>query len=199
MLNPNVGYKPIDPKVKHRVAEVVVLGLSRSLHVRACARRANDVRISYVRATTPSPLYRNAIGDECLYIEGGRGTLNTVFGSIPVSAGDLVVVPAPPSTVGCPSTWLTRVLFASSASRPTAISRRRRVTFRGTGSYSSTPLTRSAIFMDRLTRSSRMAARSRSTQSTAGRARNLSREASSPSPATRSMWLAGRAACTRSG
>src|SRR3989337_2687273 len=34
----------------------------------------NDVRISYVvTGTEPSPLYRNAIGDECVYVEAGSG------------------------------------------------------------------------------------------------------------------------------
>src|SRR3954454_19481730 len=33
-----------------------------------------DVRISYVVATETSPLYRNAIGDECVYVESGAGT-----------------------------------------------------------------------------------------------------------------------------
>ena len=32
-----------------------------------------DVRISYVVAGETSPLYRNAIGDECVYVEAGRG------------------------------------------------------------------------------------------------------------------------------
>src|SRR5690349_24540809 len=32
-----------------------------------------DVRISYVVATETSPLYRNAIGDECVYVEAGSG------------------------------------------------------------------------------------------------------------------------------
>ncbi|MDX6236357.1 MAG: homogentisate 1,2-dioxygenase, partial [Kribbellaceae bacterium] len=32
-----------------------------------------DVRIFYVVGAGPSPLYRNAIGDECVYIESGRG------------------------------------------------------------------------------------------------------------------------------
>src|SRR4051794_28703683 len=31
----------------------------------------DDVRISYVVAGAPSPLYRDAIGDECLYVESG--------------------------------------------------------------------------------------------------------------------------------
>ncbi len=52
-----------------------------------------DCRISYVAATAPSPLYRNAVGDECLYVESGAGRLDTVFGAIEVGRGDYVVVP----------------------------------------------------------------------------------------------------------
>jgi homogentisate 1,2-dioxygenase len=34
----------------------------------------NDVRIGYVIADRPSPLYRDAVGDECLYVEDGTAT-----------------------------------------------------------------------------------------------------------------------------
>ena len=54
----------------------------------------NDVRITYVlTGTDASPLYRNAIGDECVYVESGSGTVETVFGAIPYRTGDYVVVP----------------------------------------------------------------------------------------------------------
>ena len=54
----------------------------------------NDVRITYVvTGTDPSPLYRNAIGDECVYVESGTGTVETVFGVVPYRAGDYVLVP----------------------------------------------------------------------------------------------------------
>ncbi|CAM3533388.1 homogentisate 1,2-dioxygenase [Nocardioides zeicaulis] len=54
----------------------------------------NDVRIAYVvTGTDPSPLYRNAIGDECVFVEAGSGTVETVFGVVPYRAGDYVVVP----------------------------------------------------------------------------------------------------------
>ena len=54
----------------------------------------NDVRINYVvTGTDPSPLYRNAIGDECVYVESGSGTVETVFGAIDYREGDYVVVP----------------------------------------------------------------------------------------------------------
>ncbi len=53
-----------------------------------------DVRIGYVvTGTDASPLYRNAIGDECVYVESGAGTVETVFGVVPYRAGDYVVVP----------------------------------------------------------------------------------------------------------
>ncbi len=54
----------------------------------------NDVRISYVvTGTTASPLYRNATGDECVYVESGTGTVETVFGVLTYRPGDYVVVP----------------------------------------------------------------------------------------------------------
>jgi homogentisate 1,2-dioxygenase len=54
----------------------------------------NDVRLAYVvTGTDPSPLYRNAIGDECVFVESGSGTVETVFGVVPYRAGDYVVVP----------------------------------------------------------------------------------------------------------
>jgi homogentisate 1,2-dioxygenase len=52
-----------------------------------------DVRISYVVAGETSPLYRNAVGDECVYLESGRGVVETVFGVLPVTAGDYLVLP----------------------------------------------------------------------------------------------------------
>jgi homogentisate 1,2-dioxygenase len=60
-----------------------------------------DVRLSYVVATEPSPLYRNAIGDECVYVESGTGTVETVFGVLPYRQGDYVVIPR--ATTHC---WL---------------------------------------------------------------------------------------------
>jgi len=54
----------------------------------------NDVRINYVvTGTDPSPLYRNAIGDECVYVESGAGTVETVFGVLTYRSGDYVLIP----------------------------------------------------------------------------------------------------------
>ena len=52
-----------------------------------------DVRISYVVAGATSPYYRNAVGDECVYVQEGSGVVETVFGELPYRTGDYVVVP----------------------------------------------------------------------------------------------------------
>ncbi|MCX5209695.1 homogentisate 1,2-dioxygenase [Kitasatospora sp. NBC_00240] len=52
-----------------------------------------DVRISYVVAGAPSELYRNGLGDECVYVESGAATVETVFGSLEVGQGDYVIIP----------------------------------------------------------------------------------------------------------
>ena len=53
----------------------------------------DDVRISYAVADRPSPLYRNAVGDECVYVESGGATVETVFGALTARQGDYVLLP----------------------------------------------------------------------------------------------------------
>ncbi|MFE7762274.1 homogentisate 1,2-dioxygenase [Streptomyces sp. NPDC057438] len=53
----------------------------------------DDVVMTYSVADEPSPLYRNAIGDELVYIEAGSGRLESVFGTLEVGKGDYVIVP----------------------------------------------------------------------------------------------------------
>ena len=52
-----------------------------------------DVRISYAVSSLPSPYYRNATGDECVYVERGAATVETVFGALDVGEGDYVILP----------------------------------------------------------------------------------------------------------
>ena len=52
-----------------------------------------DVRLSYAVVGETSPLYRNATGDECVFVEAGTATVETVFGDLEVGPGDYVVVP----------------------------------------------------------------------------------------------------------
>ena len=52
-----------------------------------------DVRLSYVVASKTSPLYRNSIGDEMVYVESGSATVETVFGTLQAQQGDYVLIP----------------------------------------------------------------------------------------------------------
>ncbi|CAM03215.1 homogentisate 1,2-dioxygenase [Saccharopolyspora erythraea NRRL 2338] len=52
-----------------------------------------DVRISYAAAGEASPLYRNAVGDECVYVESGEAVVETVFGALTAKQGDYVLLP----------------------------------------------------------------------------------------------------------
>ena len=52
-----------------------------------------DVRISYAVSAQTSPYYRNATGDECVYVERGTAVVETVFGALTVGPGDYVVIP----------------------------------------------------------------------------------------------------------
>jgi homogentisate 1,2-dioxygenase len=79
-----------------------------------------DVRISYVVATSPSPLYRNATGDECVYVEAGSGTVETVFGVLPYRQGDYVVVPRATTHRWLPAeeSWLYAIEASSHITPP---------------------------------------------------------------------------------
>ena len=52
-----------------------------------------DVRISYAVSSQTSPLYRNATGDECVFVERGSATVETAFGALDVGQGDYVILP----------------------------------------------------------------------------------------------------------
>ena len=52
-----------------------------------------DARIWYVVAGQASPLYRNAVGDECVYLESGQALVETVFGALTARQGDYVILP----------------------------------------------------------------------------------------------------------
>ena len=52
-----------------------------------------DVLVSWVTSGQPCELYRNATGDELVYVHAGGGLLETSFGGLAVSTGDYVVIP----------------------------------------------------------------------------------------------------------
>jgi homogentisate 1,2-dioxygenase len=53
----------------------------------------DDVRLSVARPGGPSGLYRNAAGDEIVYLRAGAARLESSFGPLDCTAGDYVVVP----------------------------------------------------------------------------------------------------------
>jgi homogentisate 1,2-dioxygenase len=53
----------------------------------------SDVRISYAATSASSELYRDSMGDECVYIASGRARFESAYGAMEVGEGDYVVVP----------------------------------------------------------------------------------------------------------
>jgi homogentisate 1,2-dioxygenase len=61
----------------------------------------DDIRVCYAAADRESPLFRNALGDELVFIEQGAAGLETVYGSLDVRQGDYVRIP-----MGCVHRWV---------------------------------------------------------------------------------------------
>jgi len=53
----------------------------------------DDLLLCWVAADRTSPLYRNAVGDELAFVQSGEAVVESVFGLLPASAGDYVVIP----------------------------------------------------------------------------------------------------------
>jgi homogentisate 1,2-dioxygenase len=65
-----------------------------AVRARALLMANEDCAISYFVGSDDSDLYKNATGDEMVYIEQGSGVLETVFGAITFEAGDYLIIPA---------------------------------------------------------------------------------------------------------
>ena len=62
-----------------------------------------DVRLAWVQADSNSGIYRNAVGDELVYVQTGRAVLESSFGPLPLAPGDYVVIPT-----GTTQRWVLR-------------------------------------------------------------------------------------------
>ncbi len=62
-----------------------------------------DVSMHWISASEPSPLYRNASGDELFFVHDGAARLETVFGAFDIGKGDYVVMPR-----GATHRWIPR-------------------------------------------------------------------------------------------
>jgi homogentisate 1,2-dioxygenase len=89
---PNHPLKPLHLKL-HDLFDVDQIGDVDVVRGRRLVLGNADVRISYVVAGAPSPLYRNGIGDECVFVERGTARVETIFGAFDVGPGDYVVIP----------------------------------------------------------------------------------------------------------
>lgn len=54
----------------------------------------DDVSLAWVDSTETSVLYRDAVGDQLVYVQHGHVTLESVFGRLDLRPGDYCVVPA---------------------------------------------------------------------------------------------------------
>jgi homogentisate 1,2-dioxygenase len=70
----------------------------------------DDVRVLYAVADRPSDLYRNAEGDELVYVEDGEVVLESVFGSLALHEGDYAVVPTSTTHRFVPNSATVRAL-----------------------------------------------------------------------------------------
>src|SRR5205814_2800720 len=53
-----------------------------------------DVCLGFCRPAEPMPyFYKNADGDDLLFVHEGRGRLETMFGTLPYGEGDYLVIP----------------------------------------------------------------------------------------------------------
>lgn len=54
----------------------------------------DDVTISYAQTAEPMPfLFKNADGDELLFVHQGSGRLESMFGTVPYQSGDYLIIP----------------------------------------------------------------------------------------------------------
>ena len=80
---------------RHRHFRTARLGASRSITTDRIPLLFNtDVALSFAAPTGEDDyFYRNAQGDEVVYVSEGSGTLDTQLGELPFAAGDYLIVP----------------------------------------------------------------------------------------------------------
>ncbi|MDO8389040.1 MAG: homogentisate 1,2-dioxygenase [Actinomycetota bacterium] len=52
-----------------------------------------DVTISWFHASLPSPLYRSAVADECVFVHEGTGVVETAYGALDATPGMYLLLP----------------------------------------------------------------------------------------------------------
>jgi homogentisate 1,2-dioxygenase len=91
---PDEGLAPNDPLLPHHLRTGDLPAGGDLVGGRRTVLANDDVRVAVARPTEPSGLYRNATGDEVVYLRTGAALLESSFGVVEARAGDYVVVPA---------------------------------------------------------------------------------------------------------
>jgi homogentisate 1,2-dioxygenase len=78
----------------HRTGDIDIADSADPVQGRRTLLRNNDVTIGWVVAAAESPLYRNVVGDEIVYVQSGSAVLESIVGALEVGPGDYVVIPA---------------------------------------------------------------------------------------------------------
>jgi homogentisate 1,2-dioxygenase len=87
------GLRPNRPLLPHHLRTADLPGGGDLVTGRRLLLANDDVRLSAAAPTRASDLYRNATGDEIVYLRTGAARLESVFGALDCVAGDYVVVP----------------------------------------------------------------------------------------------------------
>jgi homogentisate 1,2-dioxygenase len=85
--------RPNEPLLPHHLRTEDAAGGGDLVTGRRVLLANEDVRLAVARPDGPSGLYRNATGDELVYLRTGGARLESSFGTLDARAGDYVVVP----------------------------------------------------------------------------------------------------------
>ena len=88
------GLRPNEPLLPHHLRTADLPAGDDLVTGRRVLLANDDVRLAVARPAGPSGLYRNATGDELVYLRTGAARLESSFGTLDATAGDYVVVPA---------------------------------------------------------------------------------------------------------
>jgi homogentisate 1,2-dioxygenase len=91
--SPDGGLAPNEPLLPHHLRTADLAAGGDLVTGRRVLLANDDVRLAVARPTGPSGLYRNATGDEVVYLRTGAARLESSFGVLDCRAGDYTVVP----------------------------------------------------------------------------------------------------------
>jgi homogentisate 1,2-dioxygenase len=89
----DVPLRPNEPLLPHHLRTGQLAGGDDLVTGRHLLLGNDDVRLSVAQPVEASGLYRNATGDEVVYLRTGAARLESSFGTLACRTGDYVVIP----------------------------------------------------------------------------------------------------------